>query len=175
MLPLGRSSRPARTHTGGAWNAALLDVGPHLLDLHEVAFGEIVDVVAAGDGGWVSLTLLHASGRTSQASLSCRSRWRAAPRSRSSLPTELSASTDARRRSSGDRSEHPDVVRRGRTRRLAPRRRPPRPAPANAHRAGGATAPDVVCRRFEPLPRTADEAPGIAVRAPHSTGDVGFH
>jgi predicted dehydrogenase len=52
---------------------ALLDVGPHLLDLHEVAFGEIVDVVAAGDPhGWVSLTLTHASGVTSQASLSCR-------------------------------------------------------------------------------------------------------
>jgi predicted dehydrogenase len=52
---------------------ALLDVGPHLLDLHEVAFGEIVDVVAAGDPhGWVSLTLVHASGATSQASLSCR-------------------------------------------------------------------------------------------------------
>jgi predicted dehydrogenase len=52
---------------------ALLDVGPHLLDLHEIAFGEIVDVVAAGDAhGWVSLTLFHASGVTSQASLSCR-------------------------------------------------------------------------------------------------------
>jgi predicted dehydrogenase len=52
---------------------ALLDVGPHLLDLHEVAFGEIIDVVAAGDAhGWVSLTLFHESGVTSQASLSCR-------------------------------------------------------------------------------------------------------
>jgi predicted dehydrogenase len=52
---------------------ALLDVGPHLLDLHEVAFGEIIDIEAAGDPhGWVSLTLTHASGVTSQASLSCR-------------------------------------------------------------------------------------------------------
>jgi predicted dehydrogenase len=52
---------------------ALLDVGPHLLDLHEVAFGEIVDIDAAGDPhGWVSLTLTHASGITSQGSLCCR-------------------------------------------------------------------------------------------------------
>jgi predicted dehydrogenase len=52
---------------------ALLDVGPHLLDLHEVAFGPITDVHAAGDRhGWVSLTLTHAGGITSQASLSCR-------------------------------------------------------------------------------------------------------
>jgi predicted dehydrogenase len=50
----------------------LLDVGPHLLDLHEVAFGEIVEIAAAGDPhGWVSLTLTHSSGVTSQASLSC--------------------------------------------------------------------------------------------------------
>jgi predicted dehydrogenase len=52
---------------------ALLDVGPHLLDLHEVAFGEIVDIDAAGDRhGWVALTLTHASGVTSQGSLCCR-------------------------------------------------------------------------------------------------------
>ena len=52
---------------------ALLDVGPHLLDLHEVAFGEIVDIDAAGDRhGWVALTLTHASGITSQGSLCCR-------------------------------------------------------------------------------------------------------
>jgi predicted dehydrogenase len=52
---------------------ALLDVGPHLLDLHEVALGEIVELRAAGDvHGWVSLTLSHASGVTSQGSLCCR-------------------------------------------------------------------------------------------------------
>jgi predicted dehydrogenase len=51
---------------------ALLDVGPHLLDLHELAFGEIVDIEAAGDRhGWVALTLRHATGATSQASLCC--------------------------------------------------------------------------------------------------------
>jgi len=52
---------------------ALLDVGPHLLDLHEVALGEVVAVRAAGDvHGWVSLTLEHAGGATSQASICCR-------------------------------------------------------------------------------------------------------
>jgi predicted dehydrogenase len=52
---------------------ALLDVGPHLLDLHEVALGEIAEVHAAGDvHGWLSLTLRHASGATSQASICCR-------------------------------------------------------------------------------------------------------
>jgi predicted dehydrogenase len=52
---------------------ALLDVGPHLLDLHEVGFGEIVDIDATGDRhGWVALSLTHASGVTSQGSLCCR-------------------------------------------------------------------------------------------------------
>jgi predicted dehydrogenase len=53
-------------------HGCLLDVGPHLLDLHEAALGEIVEVHAAGDRhGWVSLTLEHDSGVTSQASLCC--------------------------------------------------------------------------------------------------------
>jgi predicted dehydrogenase len=52
---------------------ALLDVGPHLLDLHEVALGEIVDIAARGDvHGWISLTLRHASGATSEAAICCR-------------------------------------------------------------------------------------------------------
>jgi predicted dehydrogenase len=52
---------------------ALLDVGPHLLDLHELALGEITDIQAAGHRhGWVALNLQHASGATSQASLCCR-------------------------------------------------------------------------------------------------------
>jgi predicted dehydrogenase len=52
---------------------ALLDVGPHLLDLHEVALGEIVAVRADGDvHGWISLTVGHSSGVTSQGSLCCR-------------------------------------------------------------------------------------------------------
>jgi predicted dehydrogenase len=53
-------------------HGCLLDVGPHLLDLHEAALGEVVEVHAAGDRhDWVSLTLEHASGVTSQASLCC--------------------------------------------------------------------------------------------------------
>jgi predicted dehydrogenase len=52
---------------------ALLDVGPHLLDLLECALGEITDIAAAGDRhGWVALSLTHASGVTSQGSLCCR-------------------------------------------------------------------------------------------------------
>ena len=52
---------------------ALLDVGPHLIDLHDAALGAVVDVYAAGDvHGWVSLTLVHETGSTSQASLCCR-------------------------------------------------------------------------------------------------------
>jgi predicted dehydrogenase len=51
----------------------LLDLGPHMLDLLELALGEIVDIRAAGDvHGWVALTCTHASGATSQASLCAR-------------------------------------------------------------------------------------------------------
>ncbi len=51
---------------------AVLDVGPHLLDLLEAALGEIVDVRASGDAlGWASLICAHASGATSSASLCC--------------------------------------------------------------------------------------------------------
>jgi predicted dehydrogenase len=50
----------------------LLDVGPHLIDLHEAALGTARRVIAAGDPHrWVSLTLEHESGVTSQASLCC--------------------------------------------------------------------------------------------------------
>jgi predicted dehydrogenase len=52
----------------------LLDVGPHIIDLLDGALGPIVAIDAAGDvHGWVSLTLHHESGVTSQASLCCRS------------------------------------------------------------------------------------------------------
>jgi predicted dehydrogenase len=51
---------------------ALLDVGPHLLDLLELALGPIVDIRAAGDRhGCLALTGAHDSGATSQASLCC--------------------------------------------------------------------------------------------------------
>ena len=51
---------------------AVLDVGPHLLDLLEAALGDIVSVHAAGDPhGWTSITGTHASGATSDASICC--------------------------------------------------------------------------------------------------------
>jgi predicted dehydrogenase len=50
---------------------AVLDVGPHMLDMLEGALGEIVDVHAAGDPcRWVSLLCTHASGATSVGSVS---------------------------------------------------------------------------------------------------------
>jgi predicted dehydrogenase len=51
---------------------AVLDVGPHLLDLLEAGLGEIVEVHAAGDRlGWVSLVCRHATGVTSTGALCC--------------------------------------------------------------------------------------------------------
>lgn len=51
---------------------AVLDVGPHLLDLLEAALGPIVDVKAAGDPmGTVALACTHASGATSSGTLCC--------------------------------------------------------------------------------------------------------
>jgi len=61
---------------------AVLDVGPHLLDLHEAALGEIVGVHATGDPfGWTSITCTHASGVISDAAICCS----AATDSRTSL------------------------------------------------------------------------------------------
>jgi len=61
---------------------AVLDVGPHLLDLHEAALGEIVGVHAIGDPlGWTSITCTHASGAISDAAICCS----AATDSRTSL------------------------------------------------------------------------------------------
>jgi predicted dehydrogenase len=51
---------------------AVLDIGPHLLDLLEAGLGEIVAVRADGDPlGWVSVNCAHASGATSSASMCC--------------------------------------------------------------------------------------------------------
>ena len=51
---------------------AVLDIGPHVLDLLEAALGEIVAVEAAGDPtGWVSVNCSHVSGATSGASMCC--------------------------------------------------------------------------------------------------------
>lgn len=58
----------------GGWRlerGAVLDLGPHVLDLLEVALGEIVSVRAAGSPhGWVSLLCEHSSGATSTAAIS---------------------------------------------------------------------------------------------------------
>jgi predicted dehydrogenase len=49
---------------------ALLDLGPHLLDLLDAALGRVVGVRAQGDPlGWVALTLEHESGTLSQAGM----------------------------------------------------------------------------------------------------------
>ena len=51
----------------------LLDVGPHIIDLLDAALGAVAEIDAAGDvHGWVALTMRHASGITSQASICCR-------------------------------------------------------------------------------------------------------
>lgn len=51
----------------------VLDVGPHQLDLHEAALGDVVEVRAAGDvHGWVSAVLHHESGATSELALCSR-------------------------------------------------------------------------------------------------------
>lgn len=50
---------------------ALLDLGPHLLDLLDAAVGPIVSIRSAGDPRrWIELTCEHESGAMSQASLS---------------------------------------------------------------------------------------------------------
>jgi predicted dehydrogenase len=59
----------------GGWRlerGAVLDIGPHVLDLLEAGLGEIVGVQASGDPlGWVSVNCTHASGATSGASMCC--------------------------------------------------------------------------------------------------------
>ncbi|MER7666302.1 Gfo/Idh/MocA family oxidoreductase [Streptomyces sp. NPDC096193] len=50
---------------------ALLDLGPHLLDLLDVAVGPITSIRSTGDPRrWIELTCEHADGAVSQASLS---------------------------------------------------------------------------------------------------------
>ena len=61
----------------GGWRlelGALLDVGPHILDLVEAALGPIADIRGAGDPQqWISLVLTHESGAISDVTLSCAS------------------------------------------------------------------------------------------------------
>ncbi|MET7704336.1 Gfo/Idh/MocA family oxidoreductase [Streptomyces sp. NPDC005485] len=52
-------------------HGALLDIGPHLLDLLDAAVGPIVRIRGAGDPRrWIELTCEHENGAVSQASLS---------------------------------------------------------------------------------------------------------
>jgi predicted dehydrogenase len=54
-------------------HGCLLDVGPHIIDLLDAALGDVVEIEGAGDvHGWFGVTMHHASGVTSQASLCCR-------------------------------------------------------------------------------------------------------
>ncbi len=51
---------------------AVLDIGPHVLDMIEAGLGPIVSVEAIGDPlGWVSANCRHASGATSNVSMCC--------------------------------------------------------------------------------------------------------
>jgi predicted dehydrogenase len=75
----GRGSFISASFMGGpfatGWRlerGAVLDIGPHLLDLLDAALGEIVDVRASGDPlGWVSIVCEHATGATSSGSMCC--------------------------------------------------------------------------------------------------------
>ena len=52
-------------------HGALLDIGPHVLDLVEAAAGPIVDLAATGSSlGWLALTTQHENGAVGQLSLS---------------------------------------------------------------------------------------------------------
>ena len=61
----------------GGWRlelGAVLDVGPHILDLVEAALGPVVDVTAQGDPqDWVAIQMQHESGARSDVVLSCAS------------------------------------------------------------------------------------------------------
>jgi predicted dehydrogenase len=61
----------------GGWrleHGALLDVGPHILDLVDAAMGPVVAVRGQGDPRtWVDLLLTHESGAQSAVTLSCAS------------------------------------------------------------------------------------------------------
>jgi predicted dehydrogenase len=52
---------------------AVLDVGPHVLDLVDAALGPIVEQRALGDpNGWVSIAVQHEGGAVSDVALCCR-------------------------------------------------------------------------------------------------------
>jgi predicted dehydrogenase len=52
---------------------AVLDVGPHVLDLVDAALGPVVELRALGDpAGWVSIAVQHEGGAVSDVALCCR-------------------------------------------------------------------------------------------------------
>jgi predicted dehydrogenase len=63
--PAGKDTKGWRDEFG-----ALYDLGPHLLDLMELAAGPIEAVLADGSKDYVALTTFHGGGATGQASLS---------------------------------------------------------------------------------------------------------
>ncbi|MFD0690002.1 Gfo/Idh/MocA family protein [Actinomadura fibrosa] len=66
VLSGGPFATPWRLERG-----ALLDLGPHIVDLLDASFGRVTGVRAQGDPlGWVGLTLEHEGGAISQASVS---------------------------------------------------------------------------------------------------------
>jgi predicted dehydrogenase len=62
-------------YAGSGWrveHGALLDVGPHILDLVDAALGPIVGMHGHGDAqGWIGLLADHESGAVSEISISC--------------------------------------------------------------------------------------------------------
>ncbi|MGZ4691185.1 MAG: Gfo/Idh/MocA family protein [Acidimicrobiia bacterium] len=62
-------------YAGSGWrveHGALLDVGPHILDLVDAALGPIVALRAHGDrNNWIGLLADHESGASSEVSISC--------------------------------------------------------------------------------------------------------
>ena len=61
----------------GGWRldlGAVLDVGPHILDLVEAALGPVAELTAQGDArDWVAVQMLHTNGARSDVTLSCAS------------------------------------------------------------------------------------------------------
>lgn len=82
MTPIGgRACFISGAFLGGAFaggwrleQGALLDVGPHILDLIEAALGPVVEIQGHGDPRtWVGLLLTHENGAQSEVTLSCAS------------------------------------------------------------------------------------------------------
>ena len=82
MTPIGgRACFISGAFLGGAFaggwrleQGALLDVGPHILDLIEVALGPVVEIQGHGDPrDWVGFLLTHENGAQSEVTLSCAS------------------------------------------------------------------------------------------------------